>query len=123
MHQDAPVAELDQSGDAAQERGLAAARRADDAQDLVALDGQRELMESHHGAIEKQLAGALGNDRGCCLGHAFPRPGPVVCRQPGLSGKTLANAMRQAGRPAASPRLLQVGATAYRKIWIDFSSV
>src|SRR5262249_18371728 len=107
VHQDAPVAELDQSGNAAQQRSLATARGADDAEDLVALDGQSQLMKGHHGAVEKQLAGVLGDNRGGCgLGHAFP--GPVLWWlarwprflylegiPPGVSGNSDRNAMRQ----------------------------
>ena len=39
-------------------------RRADDAHDLVAPDLERQLMEGDHRAVEKELAGALGDDRG-----------------------------------------------------------
>ena len=35
----------------------------DDAHDLVALDRERQLMEGDDGAVEKKLAGALGDDR------------------------------------------------------------
>src|SRR6516162_9150375 len=49
------AAEIGEARDAAQKRGLAAARGADDAHDLVALDRKRQLMEGDNGAIEKEL--------------------------------------------------------------------
>ena len=65
-----PVAEIGEAGDAAQQRGLAAAARADDAQDLVARDRERELPERHHGAVEEQLGGVVGDDDGIAGGHS-----------------------------------------------------
>ena len=55
-------AEIGQAGDAAQERGLAAAARADDAQDLIAPDLERQLTERHHRAVEEQLACSFRDD-------------------------------------------------------------
>src|SRR5215203_2252123 len=62
VHRERAGAELGEAGDAAQQRGLAAAAGADDTQDLVALDVERELAERHHGAVEEQLARAVGDD-------------------------------------------------------------
>src|SRR5258708_1144994 len=71
------AAEIGQARDAAQKRGLAAARGAHDAHDLVALDRKRQLMEGDDGAIEKELAGTIGDNgwiKDCFPGnHAFPR--------------------------------------------------
>src|SRR5215831_17286171 len=53
------AAEIGEARDAAQKRGLAAARGAHDAHDLVALDRKRQLMEGHDGTIEKELAGGV----------------------------------------------------------------
>src|SRR5262244_1557964 len=69
--------EIGEARDAAQKRGLAAARGAHDAHDLVALDRKRQLMEGDDGAIEKELAGTVGDNgwiNDCLPGtHAFPR--------------------------------------------------
>src|SRR5260370_33847588 len=54
------AAEIGEARDAAQKRGLAAARGAHDAHDLVALDRKRQLMEGDDGAIAKELAGTIG---------------------------------------------------------------
>jgi hypothetical protein len=62
MHEQLAGAEIGQAGDAAQERGLAAARRADHAHDLVAPDRERELMKGDDSAVEEELARALGHD-------------------------------------------------------------
>src|SRR5262245_49110243 len=59
-------------------------------------------MEGHHGAIEKQLAGVLGDDRGCCLWHAFPCPA--------------LRALPQAGAATAVPLLRGPGAWSLREI-------
>src|SRR5690349_11046576 len=71
------AAEIGEACDAAQKRGLAAARGAHDAHDLVALDRKRQLMEGDDGAIEKELAGTIGDNgwiKDCFPGnHAFPR--------------------------------------------------
>src|SRR5215470_4664885 len=56
------AAEIGEARDAAQKRGLAAARGAHDAHDLVAFDRKRQLMEGDDGAIEKELAGAVGDN-------------------------------------------------------------
>src|SRR5258708_27996996 len=73
----AAAAEIGEARDAAQKRGLAAARGAHDAHDLVALDRKRQLMEGDDGAIEKELAGTIGDNgwiKDCFPGnHAFPR--------------------------------------------------
>ncbi len=55
--------DLGQSGDAAQEGGLAAAARADHAQDLLRANREIERAERHHGAVEEQLAGVARDDR------------------------------------------------------------
>jgi hypothetical protein len=71
------AAEIGEARDAAQQRDLAAARGAHDAHDLVALDRKRQLMEGDDGAIEKELAGTIGDNgwiKDCFPGnHAFPR--------------------------------------------------
>ena len=64
MDQELAAAQIGEAGDAAQQRGLAAARWTHHAHDLVALDRERQLVERDHGAVEEQLAGALGDDRG-----------------------------------------------------------
>ena len=70
-----PVAELGEAGDAAQQRGLAAAGRADHAHDLVAPHLQRQLVKGDHRAVKKQLGRVVGDDGrfGCRCGriHAF----------------------------------------------------
>ena len=73
VHQNAAAAQIGEAGDAAQQRGLAAARRAHDAHDLVALDAERHLVEGDDGAVEEELAGAFGDNRGriCRLGRAM----------------------------------------------------
>ncbi len=72
VHEKSATAEIGQARNAAQERGLAAARGTNDAHDLVASDTKRQLMERDHGAIEEKLAGALGEDgciNGCVRAH------------------------------------------------------
>src|ERR1700730_9745674 len=54
--------EIGQAGDAAQECGLAAAARADDAEDLLVVNTNVELTEGHHGAVQEHLAGVPGDD-------------------------------------------------------------
>src|SRR6266478_2190814 len=89
------AAEIGEAGDAAQKRGLAAARGAHDAHDLVALDRERQLMEGDDGAIEKELAGTIGHNgwiNDCLPGtHAFPRsrrPTPLHPSWNGCSSKS-----------------------------------
>src|SRR5215470_7335356 len=76
--------EIGEARDAAQKRGLAAARGAHDAHDLVALDRKRQLMEGDDGAIEKELAGTIGDNgwiNACFPGnHAFLVHGGVPHR-------------------------------------------
>ena len=60
--QEFAAVELGQAGDAAQERGLAAAARADDAEDFLVADGKIERAERRHGAVEKQLARVARDD-------------------------------------------------------------
>ena len=71
------AAEISETRDAAQKRGLATARGAHDAHDLVAFDHKGQLMEGDDGAIEKELAGTIGDNgwiKDCFPGnHAFPR--------------------------------------------------
>src|SRR6201993_1082224 len=62
------AAEISQARNAAQERGLAAARGTYDAHDFVASDRKRQLMERNHGAVEEKLAGTLRED-GCITGR------------------------------------------------------
>src|ERR1700758_154548 len=90
----AAAAEIGEARDAAQKRGLAAARGAHDAHDLVALDRKRQLMEGDDGAIEKELAGTIG-DNGWIKdyfpgNHAFLVHGDIAQRPPHqVSGKNL----------------------------------
>src|SRR5262245_24446169 len=102
------AAEIGEARDAAQKRGLAAARGAHDAHDLVALDRKRQLMEGDDGAIEKELAGTIGDNdwiKDCFPGnHACPRSRRRSISPSGpphqVSGKNLPSAMR--GCAAAS---------------------
>ena len=57
-----------QARDAAQERGLAAAARADDAEDFLLAHREIERAERHHGAVEEHLARISRDD---CLGAVF----------------------------------------------------
>jgi hypothetical protein len=66
------TADIRQAGDATQERRLAAAAGADDAEDFLIANGQRKLVERHHGSIEKQLAGVVRNDDGGIIGRHLP---------------------------------------------------
>src|SRR5215471_11780788 len=109
------AAEIGEARDAAQKRGLAAARRAHDAHDLVALDRKRQLMEGDDGAIEKELAGAVGdngwiNDR-FPGNHAFLVHGGVPHRAAAAAsslGKKSAerNARLRTAAPACADRSL-----------------
>ena len=67
VHQQLAVAQVGQPGDTAQQGGLAAAGRTDDAHDLVAPDLQRQLMKGDHGAVKEQLGRVVGNDGGLAL--------------------------------------------------------
>ena len=58
------AAQLGEPGDAAQQRGLSAARRTDDAHDLVAAHREGQLMEGDHRSIEEELARRVGDNRG-----------------------------------------------------------
>jgi hypothetical protein len=71
-HRKLAGAYVDEAGDAAQEGGLAAAARADDAQDFLVAHVERELAESDDGAVEKHFAGIAHTDREIRLrdGHA-----------------------------------------------------
>ena len=62
VHQQLAVAQVGEPGDAAQQGGLAAAGRADDAHDLVAPDLQRKLVKGDHGAVEEELGRIVGDD-------------------------------------------------------------
>ena len=62
-----PGADVGQAGDAAQQRGLAAAARADDAHDLVRGDRERQLPERDDRAVEEQLGRVVGDDDGIVL--------------------------------------------------------
>src|SRR5205823_3461345 len=64
MDQERTAAQIGEPRDAAQQRGLAAARRADDAHDLVAPHRKRQLMKGNDRAVEEELARAVGDDRG-----------------------------------------------------------
>jgi hypothetical protein len=70
-HRELAAAQRNEAGNRTQERGLAAARRPDDAQDLLVAHVERKLMERHHGAVEEQLAGVARHDRRAVgRGHA-----------------------------------------------------
>ncbi len=58
------AAQVDEAGDAAQQRRLAAAARADDAERLAVAHLEIELAERGDGAVEKQLARVRGDDDG-----------------------------------------------------------
>jgi hypothetical protein len=64
MDQKLAAADIGQARDRAQQRGLAAAGGTHHAHDLVALDGERELMEGDDGSIEKKFAHPLRNNGG-----------------------------------------------------------
>src|SRR5215831_16817768 len=117
------AAEIGEARDAAQKRGLAAARGAHDAHDLVALDRKRQLMEGDDSAIEKELAGTVGDNgwiNDCFPGnHAFLVHGAGPTSRSGpwrqVSGKNLPSAMRGSARPrlnmpAVSARLYGLAA-------------
>src|SRR5436190_16442285 len=55
--------QIRQARDAAQERGFAAAARADDAEDFLVMDDKIDLTDGHNSAIEKHLARVFGDDR------------------------------------------------------------
>src|SRR5271170_4565259 len=57
-------ADVGEARDAAQQRRLAAAAGADDAKRLAIAHLQVELAECRNGAVEKVLAGVLGDDDG-----------------------------------------------------------
>src|SRR5215472_5005097 len=106
LHHELAVGEGGEAGDAAQERGLAAARGTDHAHDFVAAHLERQLMEGHHRAVEEELAGTpCRNRRRRCRGgrgHAVPSlcssDAPLVPCSLNLkvSEKTRGNAMRLA---------------------------
>src|SRR5713226_6141521 len=112
------AAEIGQARDAAQKRGLAAARGAHDAHDLVALDRKRQLMEGDDGAIEKELAGTIGDNgwiKDCFPGnHAFPRSRR---RSTSPSGRRIKSRKKSAERnarlPTAAPDVRAVSAGLY----------
>src|SRR6185312_8528871 len=91
------LADLGQAGDAAQERRLAAAARADDAEDFLVADGEIELAEGDDGAVEEELARVLRDDRAV-------RDGSLARRRPGIHGDALLPA-GLAARPDLAPDL------------------
>src|SRR5205807_10468985 len=109
VHEKRAAAEIGKACDAAQQRGLAAARGTHDAHDLVVPDRKRQLMEGDHGTVEEKLAGAIGKYgciNGCArvrhafLGHAAGEARPQwscptsVRKKPVESNATLRNCAR-----------------------------
>src|SRR5436189_1178137 len=54
LNEQAAAAQIGQACDTAQQRGLSAAGRSDNAHDLIALDGEGQTMKCNHRAIEKK---------------------------------------------------------------------
>ena len=104
MDEKRTAAEICEARDAAQQRGLAAARGTHDAHDLVVPDRKRQLMEGDHGTVEEKLAGAIGK-YGCINGcarvrhaflvHATGEARPQCGRVRQVSGKNQSKAMRR----------------------------
>ena len=84
VDQEFAFADVDEAGNAAQQRGLAATARAHDAEDFLLTDGEIEVMEGDYGSVEEQLARILCDDREAIAGRtepiAYPRPGPPAPR-------------------------------------------
>ena len=104
VHEKRAAAEIGKACDAAQQRGLAAARGTHDAHDFVVADRKRQLMEGDHGTVEEKLAGAIGK-YGCINGcarvrhaflvHATGETRPQCGRVRQVSGKNQSKAMRR----------------------------
>src|SRR5262252_4446578 len=114
--------EIGEARDATQKRGLAAARGAHDAHDLVALDRKRQLMEGDDGAIEKELAGDVGDNgwiNDCFPGnHAFLVHGGVAHGAAAAAsslGKKSAERNASSARPRLHMRAVSAGLMAWRR--------